>query len=85
MNTIDVQNLGMNFGRFPALSNFSLSVPAGTAMALLGENGAGKTTFLRILAGIYEPSAGSGTVQPAGRQFRLARAFPPRKGREQNQ
>jgi len=62
MNTIDVQNLGMNFGRFPALSNFSLSVPAGTAMALLGENGAGKTTSLRILAGIYEPSAGSGTV-----------------------
>ena len=31
MNTIDVQNLGMNFGRFPALSNFSLTVPTGTA------------------------------------------------------
>ena len=62
MNTIDVQNLGMKFGRFPALSNFSLTVPTGTAMALLGENGAGKTTTLRILAGIYEPTSGSGTV-----------------------
>lgn len=62
MNTIDVQNLGMNFGRFPALRNFSLTVPTGTAMALLGENGAGKTTTLRILAGIYQPSTGSGTV-----------------------
>lgn len=62
MNTIDVQNLGMNFGRFPALRDFSLTVPTGTAMALLGENGAGKTTTLRILAGIYQPSTGSGTV-----------------------
>ena len=62
MNTIDVQNLSMNFGRFPALSNLSLSVPTGTAMALLGENGAGKTTTLRILAGIYQASAGGGTV-----------------------
>jgi ABC-2 type transport system ATP-binding protein len=62
MNTIDVQNLGMNFGRFPALRDFSLTVPTGTAMALLGENGAGKTTTLRILAGIYQPSAGSGSI-----------------------
>lgn len=62
MNTIDIQNLHMNFGRFPAVSDLSLTVPTGTAMALLGENGAGKTTTLRILAGIYQATSGSGTV-----------------------
>ena len=62
MNTIDVQNLHMNFGKFPALRDLSLTVPTGTAMALLGENGAGKTTTLRILAGIYQASSGTGTV-----------------------
>lgn len=60
--TIDVKNLDMNFGKFPALRNFSLRIPKGSAMALLGENGAGKTTTLRILANIYQTTSGNGTV-----------------------
>ncbi|MGJ8696634.1 MAG: ABC transporter ATP-binding protein [Verrucomicrobiaceae bacterium] len=62
MNTIDVQKLRMNFGSFAAVSDLSLTVPTGTAMALLGENGAGKTTTLRILAGIYQATSGTGTI-----------------------
>lgn len=66
---IDVRGIGMNFGRFPALTNLSLQVRRGSAMALLGENGAGKTTTLRVLTDIYRASSGSGTVlgYPLGR------------------
>jgi ABC-2 type transport system ATP-binding protein len=59
---IDVRGIGMNFGRFPALSDLNLQVRRGSAMALLGENGAGKTTTLRILTNIYRASSGSGSV-----------------------
>lgn len=59
---IDVKNLRMNFGKFPALDGIDLAVPTGGAMALLGENGAGKTTTLRILVNLYRASGGDGTV-----------------------
>lgn len=65
---IDITGLGMNFGKFPALQNIDLQVCRGTAMALLGENGAGKITTLRILANLYQASSGNGTVlgEPLG-------------------
>ena len=61
-HVIDVRGIGMNFGRFPALSGLNLQVRRGSAMALLGENGAGKTTTLRILTNIYRASSGTGSV-----------------------
>lgn len=45
-----------------ALDDVSLDIPAGVVVALLGENGAGKTTALRILLGLVEPDAGEATV-----------------------
>lgn len=60
--TIDVQDLHINFGKYPALCGLDLQVERGSAMALLGENGAGKTTTLRLLTGIYQSSRGSGSV-----------------------
>src|SRR5690349_13598801 len=47
--------------RFPgtlALDDFDLGVQAGEVHALLGENGAGKSTFIKILAGVHSPDAG---------------------------
>ena len=41
-----------------ALRNVSLQFEAGDRVALVGANGAGKTTMLRVMAGIYEPEAG---------------------------
>lgn len=55
---IQVQGLAKNFGRFSALKNLHLLVNRGNFVALFGRNGAGKTTFLRIVAGLTRPSAG---------------------------
>ncbi len=46
------------FGDYPALRGASLDVAKGACLALLGRNGAGKTTMLRILAGLSKPSKG---------------------------
>lgn len=51
------QPLSVGHGAF-SLQGFSLSVPRGEAVVLLGPNGSGKSTVLRLLAGIYAPSAG---------------------------
>jgi len=50
--------LAKYFGRFSALRDLRIAVPEGQFVALFGRNGAGKTTFLRILAGLSRPSAG---------------------------
>jgi ATP-binding cassette subfamily B protein len=41
-----------------ALEDVSLTLPAGAVVAIVGENGAGKTTFVKLLAKMYEPTAG---------------------------
>ena len=42
----------------PALEDVSLFIPAGESVALVGENGAGKTTFVKLLARLYQPTRG---------------------------
>ncbi|MET0557043.1 MAG: ATP-binding cassette domain-containing protein [Solirubrobacterales bacterium] len=54
--------LGKRYGEQWALRDFDLEVPAGTVLGLLGHNGAGKTTAIRILTTLALPSAGSATV-----------------------
>ncbi|MFV1964028.1 MAG: ABC transporter ATP-binding protein [Pirellulaceae bacterium] len=50
------------FGSQQALDTFTLDVPSGSVFALLGENGAGKTTAIRLMLGLLEPDCGSSTV-----------------------
>jgi heme exporter protein A len=62
---IEVQGLAKYFGRFSALRDLRIRVPQGQFIALFGRNGAGKTTFLKILAGLSRPSSGTVTIQGA--------------------
>ena len=59
------QGLVVAFGAVRAVDGFDLSVAAGSSVALVGRNGAGKSTTMRVLAGVLPPSAG--TVRVAGR------------------
>jgi heme ABC exporter ATP-binding subunit CcmA len=55
---VRIHDLGKRFGALPVLDGVSLEVRAGEALALLGANGAGKTTVLRIVATLLRPSRG---------------------------
>jgi ABC-2 type transport system ATP-binding protein len=59
---IKVKNLTKKFGNFTAVDNISFSVSKGEIFGFLGANGAGKTTAMRILCGLSQPTSGSGTV-----------------------
>jgi ABC-2 type transport system ATP-binding protein len=59
---IHVDNLWKKFGRYEALCGLSFAVPQGSAYALIGANGAGKTTMIKVLMNILEPSHGRATV-----------------------
>ena len=61
-SAIVAQGLGKRYGEQWALRDFELDVPAGSVLGLLGHNGAGKTTAIRILTTLALPTAGSATV-----------------------
>lgn len=46
----------------PTLDGLTLEIPAGQSLAVVGENGAGKSTLVKLLCGLYEPDAGSVTL-----------------------
>jgi len=55
---IEIFNLVKKFGDLVAVSNISLTIPRGEFFAMLGPNAAGKTTTLKILAGLMKPTSG---------------------------
>ncbi|MCS6763851.1 MAG: ABC transporter ATP-binding protein [Candidatus Protistobacter heckmanni] len=57
--TLRTEGVGKSLGAFHANSDISLSFAPGARHALIGQNGAGKTTFINLLTGVYEPSAGT--------------------------
>jgi ABC-2 type transport system ATP-binding protein len=64
---IEARGLTKRFGGRTAIDDVSFDVAAGETVGFLGPNGAGKTTTIRILAGIFPPSAG--TVRIDGREL----------------
>ncbi len=65
-SAIAAQGLGKRFGDdFWALRNFDLDVPRGSVLGLLGHNGAGKTTAIRILTTLALPTEGNASVAGA--------------------
>jgi ABC-2 type transport system ATP-binding protein len=59
---VNIAGLSKLYGQTQALDNVSLTIPAGTVFALLGENGAGKSTCLKTLLGLEKPDSGSAHV-----------------------
>ena len=55
---VDVRNLHVRFGEVEAVAGVDLAAYAGHSTALLGRNGAGKSTTMRVLAGVVPPTAG---------------------------
>src|SRR5258708_40244919 len=58
MHAVAADRIWKYFGDYPALRGVDLAVAKGSCLALLGRNGAGKTTMLRILASLSRPSKG---------------------------
>ncbi len=56
---IDVSHLHKSFSETPLIDNLTFSVPKGSIVGVIGGNGAGKTTFLRMLVGTEQPDSGS--------------------------
>src|SRR6516162_8305825 len=73
---IETQALGKRYRRLWALSDCTLSVPAGHVVGLVGPNGAGKTTLMSLATGMLAPTTGTIEVlgaRPAAGQAQLAR------------
>ena len=62
MNAIEVKNLTKKFGNFTAVDSINFNVRQGEIFGFLGANGAGKSTTIRMLIGILEPSSGDALV-----------------------
>ena len=55
---LSLQGISKEFPGVKALDNVTINVERGTIHGLVGENGAGKSTLIKVLAGIYQPTAG---------------------------
>lgn len=55
---LEVKGLSKHFGPVRALNDFSMTVRPGEVVALAGDNGAGKTTVIKTISGVFRPTAG---------------------------
>ncbi len=63
MNVLECKNLTKTYGKkSPVLNNFNIEIPQGKIIGLLGPNGCGKSTFIKLIAGILQPNSGEITV-----------------------
>ena len=73
---VEARGLGKQYGRRWALTDCTLSIPAGHVVGLVGPNGAGKTTLLNLATGMLEPTTGTIEVlggRPASSPAQLGR------------
>lgn len=59
MALINLENISIAFGADPVLDNISLQIQRGDRIALLGRNGCGKSTLMKIINGVLEPDSGN--------------------------
>jgi branched-chain amino acid transport system ATP-binding protein len=56
---LKLQGVSASYGSVPAIDNVSIEIGEGEAVGLLGANGAGKSTTLRVVSGLVKPTSGS--------------------------
>ena len=71
---IEVRDIGKTYGNVIALRDVSTSVDAGKVTCVLGDNGAGKSTFIKVLAGAHEHNSGELLIDGVARQLSSPRA-----------
>ena len=59
---LQTQQLCKKYGKFNALTDFTINVPKGSIYGMVGRNGAGKTTLIRIVTGLNNPTSGEFTL-----------------------
>ena len=69
---IGAKDLNKRFGSFQAVKNFQLEIRNGEIYGLLGANGAGKTTSIKIICGLLDPTSGSVTLLGKSKGLRAA-------------
>ncbi len=55
---ISIEKISFSYGRLRVIDGISLEIPKGMSFGLLGSNGAGKTTFIRLMVGLLKPNSG---------------------------
>ena len=68
MNKIEIESVCLKFGKRKVLNNISFEITPGKIIGIVGPNGSGKTSLLKIIAGILRPD--SGTVKINGREVK---------------
>lgn len=66
MNAVEIQNVSQRYGRMTVLENLNLNLGEGEVLGLFGHNGAGKTTSMKLILGLLNPT--EGWVSVLGRQ-----------------
>ena len=69
MSLLEVRNVSKYFGNVIALKDISVGVDAGEVTCVLGDNGAGKSTFIKILSGVHQQT--EGTIHMNGEEVRF--------------
>src|SRR5205085_2721853 len=70
---LEVRNVSKYFGNVNALQDISVSVGAGEVTCVLGDNGAGKSTFIKILSGVHQHDEGELYVEGEETRFHSPR------------
>ena len=63
LSLLEIRNVAKSFGAIRAVNGFSLTIEAGEVLGLMGDNGAGKSTMVKLIAGNFPPSEGEIVVE----------------------
>jgi len=78
-HALEIHGLTKSFGDIKAVNNASFDVPEGSVFGLIGRNGAGKTTIMRMMMSVYLPDSGEILIRgkKAGQEFRNSVGYLP--------